>query len=88
MRALHDVPRRHATHVGDLPTHRQGRGARERLRQDDDEDLFSFEQTGIDSDGRVVGEFRPTGIRPSFSTKFEIAGVHLPTDLFSKAEEV
>ncbi len=50
------------------------------------QDLFSFEQTGVDSDGRVVGEFRPTGIRPSFATKFEIAGVHLPTELFSKAE--
>ena len=49
------------------------------------QDLFSFEQTGVDSDGRVVGDFRPTGIRPSFATKFEIAGVHLPTDLFSKA---
>ena len=48
------------------------------------QDLFSFEQTGVDSDGRVVGEFRPTGIRPSFATKFEIAGVHLPTDLFTK----
>ena len=49
------------------------------------QDLFSFEQTGVDSDGRVVGEFRATGIRPSFATKFEIAGVHLPTDLFTKA---
>ena len=48
------------------------------------QDLFSFEQTGVDSDGRVVGEFRPTGIRPSFASKFEIAGVHLPTDLFTK----
>ncbi len=48
------------------------------------QDLFSFEQTGVDSDGRVLGEFRPTGIRPNFATKFEIAGVHLPTDLFSK----
>ena len=48
------------------------------------QDLFSFEQTGVDSDGRVIGEFRPTGIRPSFATKFEIAGVHLPTDLFTK----
>ena len=48
------------------------------------QDLFSFEQTGVDSDGRVVGEFRATGIRPTFAEKFEIAGVHLPTDLFTK----
>ena len=48
------------------------------------QDLFSFEQTGVDSDGRVLGEFRATGIRPTFAEKFEIAGVHLPTDLFTK----
>ena len=46
------------------------------------QDLFRFEQRGIDSDGRVTGEFRPTGIRPRFADKFEIAGIHLPSDLF------
>jgi pilus assembly protein CpaF len=46
------------------------------------QDLFRFEQRGIDSDGRVIGEFRPTGIRPRFADKFEIAGIHLPSDLF------
>ncbi len=46
------------------------------------QDLFRFEQRGIDTDGRVIGEFRPTGIRPRFADKFEIAGIHLPSDLF------
>src|SRR3990170_1178432 len=46
------------------------------------QDLFRFEQRGIDSDGRVIGEFRPTGIRPRFAEKFEIAGIRLPPDLF------
>ncbi|OGO51432.1 MAG: type II secretion system protein E [Chloroflexi bacterium RBG_16_68_14] len=46
------------------------------------QDLFRFEQRGIDSDGRVVGEFRGTGIRPRFTEKFEVAGIHLPPDLF------
>ena len=47
------------------------------------QDLFYFEQRGIDSDGRVLGEFRGTGLRPRFAEKFEIAGIHLPPDLFS-----
>ena len=47
------------------------------------QDLFRFEQRGIDSDGRVVGEFRGTGLRPRFTEKFEIAGIHLPPDLFA-----
>jgi len=48
------------------------------------QDLFRFEQVGVDNDGRVVGEFRPTGIRPRFADKFDVAGMHLPADLFMK----
>jgi pilus assembly protein CpaF len=49
------------------------------------QDLFRFEQTGIDTDGRVLGEMRTTGIRPRFADKFEVAGIHLPSDLFAVA---
>ena len=49
------------------------------------QDLFRFEQTGIDTDGRVLGELRTTGIRPRFADKFEVAGIHLPSDLFAVA---
>jgi pilus assembly protein CpaF len=47
------------------------------------QDLFRFEQTGMDTDGRILGEFRTTGIRPRFAEKFEIAGIRLPVDLFT-----
>ena len=47
------------------------------------QDLFRYEQTGIDSDGRVLGELRTTGIRPRFVEKFEVSGIHLPMDLFT-----
>ena len=47
------------------------------------QDLFRFEQRGIDSDGRVLGTFTGTGLRPKFADKFEIAGIHLPPDLFA-----
>jgi pilus assembly protein CpaF len=49
------------------------------------QDLFRFEQIGIDTDGRVLGELRTTGIRPRFVEKFEVAGIHLPADLFAVA---
>jgi pilus assembly protein CpaF len=49
------------------------------------QDLFRFEQRGIDNDGRVLGEFRGTGLRPRFAEKFEIAGIHLAPDLFATA---
>jgi pilus assembly protein CpaF len=49
------------------------------------QDLFRFEQEGIDAEGRVVGHFRSTGIRPQFADRFEVAGVSLPSDIYGGA---
>jgi pilus assembly protein CpaF len=49
------------------------------------QDIYHFEQRGIDSEGRIVGEFRPTGIRPQFAERFAIAGIELPQDVFGAA---
>jgi pilus assembly protein CpaF len=49
------------------------------------QDLFRYEQTGIDSEGRVKGAFRSTGIRPRFADRFEALGVHISNGLFSGA---
>jgi pilus assembly protein CpaF len=45
-------------------------------------DIFKFEQTGIAPDGRVLGELKPTGIRPLFSSKLEQAGFKLGPEVF------
>jgi pilus assembly protein CpaF len=44
-------------------------------------DIFVFEQTGFE-DGRVIGRFRPTGLRPKFIEKIETAGIHLTASTF------
>ncbi len=44
-------------------------------------DIFVFEQTGYE-EGRVIGRFRPTGLRPKFIEKIEAAGIHLPAATF------
>ncbi|NUM46829.1 MAG: CpaF family protein [Anaerolineales bacterium] len=44
-------------------------------------DLFVFEQAGYDG-GRVLGQLRPTGLRPKFMDKIEAAGIHLPASIF------
>ncbi|HEV2460814.1 MAG TPA: CpaF family protein, partial [Ktedonobacterales bacterium] len=49
------------------------------------QDLFVFEQTGVEN-GRVIGRLRPTGIRPSFMDRFEIANLHLPPSVFGYGE--
>jgi len=52
---------------------------------DDDEiltqDIFAFEQTGI-RDGRIEGQLKPTGIRPTFMGVFKAQGVELPPGEF------
>ncbi len=45
-------------------------------------DIFKFEQTNVTSDGRVIGELKPTGIRPLFSTRLEAAGFKLGPEVF------
>jgi len=46
-------------------------------------DIFKFQQTGVDENRRIVGEFRATGLRPSFSQALEVAGRRLDHKLFS-----
>jgi len=46
------------------------------------QDIFVFEKKGIDPQGRVLGHFRATGIRPKFAEKLEVAGIDLAEDLF------
>jgi pilus assembly protein CpaF len=41
------------------------------------QDIFAFEQTGI-VDGKIVGELKPTGVRPTFMDQFRKAGIKLP----------
>jgi pilus assembly protein CpaF len=45
-------------------------------------EIFKFDQTGITSDGRVIGELKPTGIRPLFSPRLEAAGFKLGPEVF------
>ena len=45
-------------------------------------DIFIFQQNGTDSNGRPVGQFRPTGLRPMFSPKLEAAGYKLDRAMF------
>lgn len=41
------------------------------------QDIFSFEQEGIDEQGNVVGQLVSTGIVPSFTDKFALGGINL-----------
>jgi pilus assembly protein CpaF len=49
------------------------------------QEIFLFEREGLDEQGRVIGRFRPTGIRPHFADRLKAYGIPLPTTLFTEA---
>ena len=49
------------------------------------QEVFRFEQTGLDGDGRVQGQFVATGIRPRFAQRLRTRGISLRDDLFEPA---
>ncbi len=46
------------------------------------QDLFVYQQTGLDENGRVQGSFQPQGIRPHFYDKIIRYGIDLPLSIF------
>jgi pilus assembly protein CpaF len=50
------------------------------------QELFKFQVDEITADGTIVGALRPTGLRPSFQSKFDKRGIPLPLSLFQPRE--
>ncbi len=52
------------------------------------QEIFTFEKKGIGQDGRVIGVFKPTRIRPKFLERLRVSGVILPPSLFERETPV
>jgi pilus assembly protein CpaF len=52
------------------------------------QDIFVFEKRGLSPEGRVLGRFAATGIRPKFYEKLLAAGIRLHSELFDEVLEV
>src|SRR5712691_6136959 len=50
------------------------------------QDIFTFDQQGIDAEGRVVGFHRATGVRPKFAERLARAGIHLGSEVFDPSK--
>jgi pilus assembly protein CpaF len=46
------------------------------------QDIFVFRKRGVRENGEVLGDFVPTGVRPKFAEKLQVAGINLPASLF------
>jgi pilus assembly protein CpaF len=51
-------------------------------------EIFSFNKRGIGPDGKVVGAFQPTQIRPKFLERLRVSGIFLPPTMFEQVLEV
>ena len=52
------------------------------------QEIFSFEKLGVAQDGKVIGRFRATGVRPKACERLKTSGIHLPADMFEGVMEV
>jgi pilus assembly protein CpaF len=52
------------------------------------QEIFKFTKKGIGPDGKVIGAFEPTHIRPKFLERLRVSGIFLPPSLFEATTEV
>jgi pilus assembly protein CpaF len=52
------------------------------------QEIFLFEKIGVTEDGKVIGRFRATGVRPKVCEKLKTAGIHMAADMFEGVTEV
>jgi len=48
------------------------------------QEIFMYERSGVDAQGKVLGRFRPTGIRPRFAERLKSCGLQLPRVFFEE----
>ncbi len=48
------------------------------------QEIFAYQQQGIDVDGRAHGQFVTTGVRPGFARRLKVSGAELPTHMFAQ----
>jgi pilus assembly protein CpaF len=52
------------------------------------QEIFIFEKAGVTTEGKVVGRFRATGVRPKCAERLKSAGIQLPASMFEGFVEV
>jgi pilus assembly protein CpaF len=52
------------------------------------QEIFTFQKKGIGQDGKVVGVFQPSQVRPKFLERLRVSGIFLPPTMFEKVMEV
>jgi pilus assembly protein CpaF len=52
------------------------------------QEIFRFEKLGLGPEGKVIGRFSATGVRPKVCERLRTSGIQLPPDMFDGQLEV
>ena len=52
------------------------------------QEIFLFEKLGVTQEGKVIGRFRPSGVRPKCGERLKASGITLGADMFEGVTEV
>ena len=52
------------------------------------QDIFTFERIGVNTEGKVMGRFKYTGVTPLILNRLKISGIKLPETVFEEVMEV
>jgi pilus assembly protein CpaF len=52
------------------------------------QEIFVFEKLGVSAEGKVIGRFRATGVRPKVCERLRAAGITLPGQMFEGVVEI
>jgi pilus assembly protein CpaF len=52
------------------------------------QEVFSFKQTGVDTNGKVLGQFRASGVRPRFCERLRSFGVDIDDLMFDPSRDL
>jgi len=52
------------------------------------QEIYVFEKMGVTQDGKVIGRFRATGVRPKCCERLKASGINLPAEMFEGVTEV
>jgi pilus assembly protein CpaF len=47
------------------------------------QEVFTFDRVGLTDDGKIIGDFRATGVRPRFADRCRLFGTPIPDEIFS-----
>ncbi|HMQ57656.1 MAG TPA: CpaF family protein, partial [Rhizobiaceae bacterium] len=51
------------------------------------QEIFRFVRTGMDADGKILGHYEPTGVRPRFLEELKAMGIEFPGSTFDPANK-